>query len=209
MMADITACKCVVIGGGAVGWRKACVLLECGAHVVVVSPEGVPQLAAAASEGRLIWERRAFETDDLSGALLVFAATNDLAVNALVRAEAKRLGVWMNAAYDAEQGDFIVPSALRRGSMLMTVTTGGASPALARRIAGEWESWYGPEYADYVDILGRLRHFILASCAADPVKRRCLSELLGMNVLERLQSGEAEADIVSGLTKWIEGQLST
>jgi precorrin-2 dehydrogenase/sirohydrochlorin ferrochelatase len=207
IMADITSSKCVVVGGGAIGWRKAASLLECGANVVVVSPEGVPALEAAAAEGKLRWERRTFRPEDLEGAVLAFAATNDAVVNELVRTEAKRLGVWLNAAYDAGQGDFIVPSALRRGKLLMTVTTGGASPKLARRIVGEWETTYGPEYAGYLEILGRLRHYILTSDATAEQKLHWLSELLSLDIVSRLRNGELQTDIAAQLEAWLNIQL--
>lgn len=195
IMADIRERECVVVGGGAVGWRKAASLLECGASVVVVSPDGVPALASAAAAGMLVWHRRAFRPGDLAKATLAFAATNDKATNAAVRDEAKRLGVWLNAAYDAEQGDFVVPSSVRRGRLLLTVTTGGASPKLARRIAGTWSKTYGPEYADYVELLERLRRYILDSGAEEERKLACLGQLLEMDMLERLRDGEPADEV--------------
>jgi precorrin-2 dehydrogenase/sirohydrochlorin ferrochelatase len=207
MMADITGIKCVVVGGGAIGWRKAAALLECGANVVVIAPKGVPALVEAAAEGHLTWERRGFRPGDLAEARLAFAAADNIAVNALVRAEAKRSGVWLNAAYDAKQGDFIVPSKLRRGSLLMTVTTGGSSPKLARRMVRDWEKTYGPEYGVYVDLLGRLRQYILDSGAEEERKMFCLNELLRMEILEGLRDGESEASVRSRLESWLHTQL--
>ncbi|MCI3923598.1 bifunctional precorrin-2 dehydrogenase/sirohydrochlorin ferrochelatase [Paenibacillus sp. TRM 82003] len=207
IMADIGGRECVVVGGGAVGWRKAASLLECGARVVVVSPEGVPAIAAAAAAGTLVWHRRAFRPGDLSFASLAFAATDDPATNAAVRAEAQRLGVWLNAAYDADQGDFIVPSSVRRGRLLMTVTTCGASPKLARRIAGAWSETYGPEYADYVELLERLRRFVLTSAADENRKLACLGELLQMGLLDQLRTGTTMEEVYYQATAALSARL--
>jgi precorrin-2 dehydrogenase/sirohydrochlorin ferrochelatase len=192
LMADITERKCVVVGGGAVGWRKAAALLECGASVTVVAPDAVPELEAAAAGGTVTWLRRPFASGDLDGAALAFAATNDAEANRYVRQEAALAGVWLNAAYDAEQGDFIVPSILRRGKLVMAVTTGGASPKLARRIAGDWAGAYGPEYESYVNMLEQLRRCILASDASAERKQACLADLLNTDLMERLRAGESE-----------------
>ncbi|HZG56390.1 bifunctional precorrin-2 dehydrogenase/sirohydrochlorin ferrochelatase [Paenibacillus sp.] len=194
IMADVTDALCVVVGGGPIGWRKIAGLLDCGARVVVVSPDGVPALEAASADGRVVWHRRPFRAGDLAGAQLAFSATNSDAANALVREEARREGVWLNAAYGADEGDFVVPSVVRRGRLVMAVTTGGASPKLARRIAGELESAYGPEYAAYVEVLDRLRKFVLESDAEAERKLICLGRLLEFDGLARLAAGEpAEA----------------
>jgi len=195
IMADVSGATCVVVGGGLIGWRKIAGLLECGAHVVVVSPNGVPALEDAAAEGKLVWHRRPFRPGDLKGAALAFAATNDKAANAAVREDAKREGVWLNAAYGADEGDFLVPSVVRRGRLTMAVTTGGASPKLARRIAGEWEKTYGPEYAAYTEMLDRLRAYVLSSDADADRKRQALGALLETDALDRLRAGAAAASV--------------
>lgn len=194
IMLDIAGQPCVVVGGGPVGFRRASGLAECGALVTVISPDGVPELAAAAERRELAWCRRRYRAGDLSGARLAFAATGDAAVNAAVREEGKRLGIWVNSADDAEKGDFAVPSVVRRGRLVMAVTTGGAAPLLARRIAAAWREEYGEEYAAYADMLARLRRRILMSGAAAEVKRECLAELAAEEIPRRLRGGEpAEA----------------
>lgn len=207
MMADISGSLCVVVGGGPIGWRKASALLQYGANVVVVAPEAVPAVAAAADEGRLIWRRRAFRTADLEGAALVFAATNDPGVNADVCREAKERGIGVNAAYDGDQGSFIMPSVVRRGKLVMTVSTGGASPKLARQIAAEWEARYGPEYEAYVELLDRQRKLVLESGADEERKLRCLGELLSLKLLERIRGGELLPALEAELEEWRKNRL--
>jgi len=209
LMADVSGATCVVVGGGSVGWRRASALLECGANVIVVSPAAVPALAAAAEQGRLTWLRRAFRSGDLDGAALAFAATNDAATNERVVREAKRLGIWMNAANDAALGNLVVPSTVRRGRLVMAVTTGGASPKLALRIAKEWSDSYGPEYGAYVDVLERLRRLILASGAAEDRKLKCLGTLLELDALERLRDGMSADAVAERLWETIRERLGT
>lgn len=210
-MMDVEGALCVVAGGGTVAWRKIAGLLECGACVVVVSPDGVPELEAAALEGRLTWRRRPFRSGDLAGALLAFAAANDAAANAAVREEARREGVWLNAAYDAREGSFLVPSVVRRGRLVMAVTTGGASPKLARRIAAQWEWTYGSEYAAYVELLERGRRFALDSGAPEDRKLHAIGALLEFNILSRLSAGDSppavEADMLSRLAGMLGGPV--
>ncbi len=197
IMADVTDAACVVVGGGPVAWRKIAGLVDCGARVVVVSPDGVPELETAAAIGAVVWHRRRYRSGDLAGAALAFAATNDAAVNAAVREEARREGVLLNAAYDADQGNFLVPSVVRRGRLVLAVSTSGSSPKLARRIAAELERTYGPEYGPYTELLERLRAFALASGADEERRLRALGALLETNALERLGGGASLEEVES------------
>ncbi|WP_309120351.1 NAD(P)-dependent oxidoreductase [Paenibacillus sp.] len=207
IMADVTDATCVVVGGGPIGWRKIAGLLDCGARVVVVSPDGVPALEAAERDGKLVWHRRRFRPGDLAGAALAFAATNDEGANAAVREEARREGVLLNAAYGADQGDFLVPSVVRRGRLVLAVATGGASPKLARRIAREWERTYGPEYEAYTEMLDRLRSRALSSEADAERKLLALGELLETDALERLRAGASPAEVEADCMKLLQSKL--
>ena len=119
----------MVVGGGAVATRKVGKLLQAGAEVVVVSPEVRPELADMDVE----IHDRAYEYGDLEGANLAFTATDSREVNAAVAREAKERGVPINVADRPSEGDFAVPSTLRRGGLQVAVSTGGASPTLARQ----------------------------------------------------------------------------
>ena len=127
--------------------RKVGKLLQAGAEVIVVSPEVRPELAGMGVE----IQHRTYEYGDLEGANLAFTATGSREVNAAVAKEAKRRGVPINVADRPSEGDFAVPSTLRRGGLQVAVSTGGASPTLARRIRDELEESFGPEWADVVE----------------------------------------------------------
>jgi siroheme synthase-like protein len=150
---DLSGRRCVVVGGGEVANRKARKLLQARASVVVISPELQPELESVAVEVH----RRPYEEGDLEGAYLAFAATDSREVNARVAREAKERGVPVNVADRPSDGDFALPSTLRRGGLQVAVSTGGASPTLARRIKDELEEVFGPEWAGIVDELGRNR----------------------------------------------------
>lgn len=125
----------VVVGGGPVGARKARGLLAAGARVRVVAPEAAAAIRAADARGRIEWRRRRFRPADLAGAALAFAATNVAAVNRAVAAAARRRRIPVNVADSSAPSDFFVPAVRRRGRIVLGVSTGGADPALAARLA--------------------------------------------------------------------------
>ena len=173
---DLSGRRCVVVGGGEVANRKARKLLQARARVVVISPEIGADLESVAIEVH----RRAYREGDLEGAYLVFAATNVREVNAAVAREAKERGVPVNVADKPSEGDFALPSTLRRGRLQVSVSTGGASPTLARRIRGELEEVFGPEWAGIVEELDRnRRNDGAADERLEGEVNRCLSRLRG------------------------------
>jgi len=159
---DLAGRRCVVIGGGPVAEGKVNGLLAAGALVTVVSPTLTPALADAARAGRIGHRRRAYHESDLAGAVLAFVATADVAVNAAVAADGRRRGLLVNAADDPRHCDFILPSVLRRGALAVAVSTGGASPALARAVRQEIERTIGDDYATLVDVAGDVRRALRA-----------------------------------------------
>ena len=154
---DLRRRRCLVVGGGEIGERKARALLVCGAEVTVVSPTVTPGLAALAIVGRVIERRRPFRRSDLRGCALVVAATGNPEVDDAVAALARRARVLVNVVDRPERCDFIVPSVLQRGQLQIAVSTGGRSPALAREIRRRLEARFGPEYAELVARTGRAR----------------------------------------------------
>ncbi len=166
----------MVVGGGEVANRKARKLLQARAEVVVVSPEVKPELASMAAEVR----RRPYREGDLEGAFLVFAVTDVREVNAAVAREARERGIPINVADKLSDGDFALPSVLRRGQLQVAVSTGGASPALARRIRQELEDAFGFEWAGVVESLHRARRDgRKAEEELEEVVEECLSRLRG------------------------------
>ncbi len=166
----------MVVGGGEVAGRKARKLLQARAEVVVISPEVRPELESVATAVH----RRPYEEGDLEGAYLAFAATDAREVNAAIAKEAKERGIPVNVADRPPEGDFALPSVLRRGRLQVAVSTGGASPTLARGIKGELEEVFGPEWAGLVEELHAARR--RGASPGEELEEevsRCLSRLRG------------------------------
>jgi len=157
---ELAGRRCVVIGGGPVAERKVAGLRDAGAAVTVVSPTLTPALATLARARAIAHRARVYEDGDLAGAALACVATGAAAVNAGVAAEGRRRGVWVNAADDPAHCDFILPSVLRRGALAVAVSTGGASPALARVVREDLEGQLGEDYATLVDVAGAVRRML-------------------------------------------------
>jgi len=157
IMLDLEARPCLVVGGGPVAGRKIEGLLEAKARVTVVSPALAPSVLALAREGRLRWWPREYVDGDLVGFALVLVATDDRSVNRQVAAEARERSVWVNCADDPERCDFILPSVLRRGPLTVTVSTGGASPTVARLVREELEGVLPADYAVLTELVAEVR----------------------------------------------------
>ncbi|MGI9569394.1 MAG: precorrin-2 dehydrogenase/sirohydrochlorin ferrochelatase family protein, partial [Desulfobulbia bacterium] len=140
---DIKNRKCLIVGGGAVGTRKVNTLLKCGAHITVVSPDPTPQLTRLASEKSVTLKMRAYRSDDLTGMFLVIGATDDEALNRQISEDAERSHILCNIADRPEICNFILPSIVRRGNLVITISTSGKSPALAKHLRQELETQFG------------------------------------------------------------------
>lgn len=133
--------RAVVIGGGPVGERKTAGLLAVGATVSLISPDATPRLQQWAAEGRIVWKRRLYQPGDLTGAGLVFAATNQRQVNAQVAIDARELGALCNVADNPAEGDFHLPAVHRQPGLVVAVSTSGKNPSQARRIRDRIAEW--------------------------------------------------------------------
>jgi precorrin-2 dehydrogenase/sirohydrochlorin ferrochelatase len=143
---DLTDQPVVVIGAGGVATRKVRALLAAKARLTIISPEARAMIRQLARSKRIRWVRRPYRRGDLRGASLAIAATNDLAINESVCAEAKRLRILVNSVAPPSAGNFIVPSHVRRGGISLAISTGGASPAFAKRLRRDLERFLGHRY---------------------------------------------------------------
>jgi siroheme synthase-like protein len=188
---DLAGRPCVVIGGGAVAERKVRLLLDAGACVTVVSPALTSGLAALAATDGVRHLARPYRAGDLRGAVLAFAATGDPVVSAAVSLEGRRRRVWVNAADDPVHCDFILPSVLRRGRLTVAVSTGGASPAVARAVREELEQVLTTDHAALLDVASDVRADLRArGMSADAERWR---GALGRPVRRLAAAGRTEA----------------
>jgi precorrin-2 dehydrogenase/sirohydrochlorin ferrochelatase len=190
---QVTGRRCVVIGGGEVAERKVASLLAAGARVAVISPSLTPGLARRLAEGAIEYVARPYRRGDLAGALLAYAATDDESVHADIAGEAEAAGVLLNVVDRPARCGFIVPSILTRGELTVAVSTGGGSPALARRVREDLERALGPEYERALELLTRLRQHLTRESRSTAERKRILTELIGSNLLDLLREPNVAA----------------
>lgn len=192
---DVRGRRCIVVGGGTVAERKAVSLFDAGADLSLVSPGLTPILRDLALKGKITHYPKPFEEQDLAGAYLVIAATNDAAVNEAVARACRKAGILVNAATSPDAGTFVVPSVVERGDLLIAISTCGDSPALARKVREELERTYGPEYGVFLEKMALLRRRLLHDVAEEDVRRKVYQAVVDSDVLYLLKAGQAhEAD---------------
>jgi precorrin-2 dehydrogenase / sirohydrochlorin ferrochelatase len=154
---ELSGRRCVVTGGGREAEGKARALLEAEADVVVIAPRVSDGFGELVRRGEITHVPRRFQRGDLAGAFLVIAADSDRAVRAAVFAEAEAERVLCNAVDDVEHCHFAVPSIVRRGDLLLAISTGGRVPALAKRLRRRLTEQFGWQWEALVDVLGEVR----------------------------------------------------
>ena len=149
--------RCVVVGGGRIAARKIEALLDAGATVHVVAPELTPEVEGWRDAGRLTTTPRPFEEGDLDGAWLVTTATDDPGVNRAVAQAAETRRIWCNAADDPDNCSFTLMSVVRQGDLVVTIGTGGRSPALATYLKDHVTQEMGPEWGELLGLVAEAR----------------------------------------------------
>ena len=166
--------RCVVIGGGEIAEGKLVKLVDSGAKIVLISPDATQNIRDIASRGDVDLILRKYQTGDLAGAFLAIAATNDRVVNQVIFEEAENLGVLLNAVDDPSRCSFIAPSIIERGPVTLAISTGGASPALARKLRETLAESPALDWADATSVLSKARRMIKEQrIAVDPQRWQC------------------------------------
>lgn len=189
VMLDLTGRTCLVVGGGEIALRKAESLTEAGASVTVLAPEIDSRLEGIAG---ITCEKRAWKPGDTTGFALVIAATDDGAVNQSISEEAASNGIPVNVVDNPDLCSFIVPSIVRRGNLIIAVSTSGRSPSLSKRIRKELELTYGPEYEEFAALLGELRNEIKRKHASGQQREQAFERIMYGGVLELLRAGKRD-----------------
>ncbi|HEX4731025.1 MAG TPA: bifunctional precorrin-2 dehydrogenase/sirohydrochlorin ferrochelatase [Solirubrobacterales bacterium] len=154
----LTGRKCLVVGGGDIGLEKVEGLLACGGSVSLLAPEAHPELQALAEEGSIEWDRREYAgPEDLEGAFMVIAATDDSEVNIGVYYDAEKRAMLANVVDVPPLCNFILPAIVRTGPLAIAISTAGASPALAKRMKREISDLFGEDYARLAIMLNDVR----------------------------------------------------
>lgn len=205
---DLRGRSCLIIGGGAVAERKALTLLEAGADVTIISPVLSSKLRELSAAGKIAHRQKKFEEKDLSGEFLVVAAVNSPEVNIGVARACKDRHVLVNVVAPPEESTFIVPSVVKRGDLLIAVSTSGVSPGLSRKIRKELESLYGPEYELLLEKLAAIRKLIQTNISDEEQRRKIFQAIIDSDVIELLRQGktneaQVRIDELAGLPRGI------
>ena len=212
ILLDLRERKAVVVGGGQVAQRKIETLLKYKAEVRVIAKELTPDLKMHLAADRIKWIGKEYDEQDLDGALLVIAATDDTLLNRRVSGDAKRKRILINAVDQPADCTFIVPSVLERGDLLIAVSTSGNSPMLAKKIRRRLEKQFGKEYEMFLNLMGHLRKEILAQGFSQDENRRIFQDLVESPILEAIGEGRWNevAVIVNEIaqTEWSAEEIS-
>jgi precorrin-2 dehydrogenase / sirohydrochlorin ferrochelatase len=184
---------CVVIGGGKVAERKVDALMRAGAKVTVISPTLTRRLAARVAARAVEYQRRRYVGGDLHGYFLAYAATDDEQVQQQLVTDAGDAGVLLNVVDRAQRCDFITPAIVERGDLIVATSTGGTSPALAKRIRQELEAVFGSEYETALCLFRRLREQLRAQRRPPAERRRIFSALANSSLLDYLRLHQTHA----------------
>jgi precorrin-2 dehydrogenase/sirohydrochlorin ferrochelatase len=155
---DLTGQSAVVIGAGSVATRKIRTLLRANAAVTVISPQATVSIRRFAQRKRVRWVRRRYRPGDLRAARLAIAATDNPAVNRSICMEAKRRNLLVNCITSPAEGNFLVPSLVRRGGISLAISTNGANPAFAKLLRRDLEHFLGHEYPQLLKAMSAARH---------------------------------------------------
>lgn len=204
---DLQARPCLVVGGGEVAERKVHSLLQAGGQVTVISPTLTPQLQVWETERRIAARLRPYETGDLNGFTLVFAATDDETLQRQIAAEARETGALVNVVDRPALCSFIVPALVSRGDLTVAISTSGASPALARKVRQTLEQQFGEEYALGLQVLARVRELVSNEIYSPEERQRLFTALVESPLLEYIR--QRRVDQVDALLQRVVGPQCT
>lgn len=192
---DVKDRACLVVGGGAVGSRKVETLVKCGAEVTVVSRVFTDKLRAMEERGEVTLISRAYDPSDLDGIFLVIVATDDQAFNGMVSRDAEKAGKLCNVADYPSACNFILPSVIHRGDMTLSISTSGKSPAFAKWMRRTLSEQFGPEYGEFLNLMGLVRQKLLAEAHAPEAHKPLFEALIAGGLLDLVTAkDEAGAD---------------
>jgi len=178
---------CLVVGGGDVAERKAGRLLDFGASVVVVGKTLTPGLETMKKESRINHIEADYDNAFLDDAFLVIGATDRDDVNADISRDGREKGILVNIVDDPDKCDFVLPSLLKQGDLLIAISTGGKSPALAKKLREEMEQLFGTEYQTLLEVMGQLREKLVVEGRSSDENRRLFESVVHSDILKHIR----------------------
>ncbi len=184
--------KVVVIGGGQVAFRKVETLLMCGANVHLVAKRLDQRLKQYIEGGRVKYEGSQFNPEILNGSSLVIAATDDTELNKKISKEAKKRNILINVVDNPEECNFIVPSIVKRGDLIVAISTSGSSPALSKRLRERFEDILGKEYELFLNLMKYIRKGIISKGLSSEENRRIFYNLVDSPLISLIKENRWE-----------------
>lgn len=187
LLLDLKGKKCVVAGAGVVALRKARALACAGGAVYIVSKPLSRHLAGLKKKKEIFHIPSEYRKKHLKGAFLVIAATNNGRVNARISRDARALKILTNVVDSPELSSFIVPSSIRKGDLIISISTSGKAPGLSKRIRKDLKALLVPSYAQFLKALQSIRADLRQRCAKPRLRRMLMHCLVNAGVppLER------------------------
>lgn len=182
IMLKLAGKKVVVVGGGRVAERKISGLIATKANITVVAPKISMEIQQLVENGKIDWLAKSFSFEDIEEAFMVFAATNEKDLNRKIK-DAAEVCTLVTIADDPEGSDFHVPAKVQRGRLTLAVSTGGASPTLARKIRSQLEQEFDERYEDYLNFLFAARQQILEEVEDPSLKSKLLNQIVNPEFL--------------------------
>ena len=190
---DITEKPCAVVGGGEVALRKTQRLLQCHARIWVITEELIPDWKTLPGQDGLHFIHDEYKPCHIEGMFLVIGATNKRDVNDRVFQDARERHILVNIADDPQRCDFILPSLVERGDLSVAISTGGKSPAMAKRLREELENILGAEYETALEIMGAIRHIVREQNQPSPDNQKIFARLIHSDMLRLIREKDWDA----------------
>ena len=182
----------LVVGGGKVAQRKVETLLKFGASIHIVSRELTHQLKELVEAKEIHHIGDEFKDEHLNGAFLVIAATDNNLLNKKISEKARMKNLLINAVDQPSDCNFIVPSIINCGDLLIAISTSGKSPALAKRVRKDLEAQFGSEYEIFLTLMGRLRTEVLSMGLSQKENSRIFNEIVDSDIIKSIAKGDWE-----------------
>ena len=173
---------CLVVGGGLVAEQKVKMLMKFDTKIRVISPVISKNLSSLSKKGKIEIIQREYKKGDVDGASLVFAATNKNDINQAIKKDASLSGIPVNVVDDPNLCDFIVPSIIKKESIIIAISTSGTLPSLSKKLRRDIGGLLSSDYAKYARKIGKFRKMLLERVQDKDIRRKILSDISKMDV---------------------------
>ncbi len=174
------------------GTRKVMTLVECGAVVTVVSSDVAEELLELAEKKMIELKRRPYESSDIDGMFLVIGATDNEELNRQINKDAEHQNKLCNIADRPEACNFVLPSIVNRGNLVIAISTSGKSPAFAKKMRQDLEKEFGEEYDEFLQLMGAIRKKALSEKHEPEAHKHLFEQLINRGLVDMVRNHDEE-----------------